>query len=62
MKMLLEQFLIKKMNLNGCLIETEKLIKDGKIENSNWAELSIPEIDYNSISYFSAPKKENIKV
>ena len=33
-----------------------------KMKNPKWAELSIPEIDYNAISYFSAPKKRNIKV
>ena len=31
-----------------------------KMKTPNWAELSIPEIDYNSISYFSAPKKKRI--
>ena len=32
-----------------------------KMKTPNWAELSIPEIDYNSISYFSAPKKREYK-
>jgi len=29
-----------------------------KMDEPNWAELKIPRIDYNSISYFSAPKKK----
>ena len=32
-----------------------------KMKNPKWAELSIPEIDYNAISYFSAPKKKEYK-
>ena len=31
-----------------------------KMKTPKWAELNIPEIDYNSISYFSAPKKKRI--
>ena len=31
-----------------------------KMDEPNWAELKIPRIDYNSISYFSAPKKKKI--
>ena len=29
-----------------------------KMEEPNWAELNIPKIDYDSISYFSSPKKK----
>ena len=29
-----------------------------KMKEPNWAELNIPKIDYDSISYFSSPKKE----
>ncbi len=29
-----------------------------KMDSPKWAELSIPDIDYNSISYFSEPKKK----
>ena len=32
-----------------------------KMNSPKWAELTIPEIDYNSISYFSAPKKKTYK-
>ena len=32
-----------------------------KMENPKWAELNLPEIDYNAISYFSAPKKKTYK-
>ena len=32
-----------------------------KMKSPNWAELNIPEIDYNAISYFSAPKKKEYK-
>ena len=31
-----------------------------KMKAPKWSELTIPEIDYNSISYFSAPKKERV--
>ena len=31
-----------------------------KMDEPNWAELKIPRIDYNSISYFSAPKKKKL--
>ena len=32
-----------------------------KMKNPKWAELKLPEIDYNAISYFSAPKKKTYK-
>jgi len=32
-----------------------------KMKAPKWSELTIPEIDYNSISYFSAPKKKEYK-
>ena len=32
-----------------------------KMNTPKWAQLNIPEIDYNSISYFSAPKKKEYK-
>ena len=32
-----------------------------KMKNPKWAELNLPEIDYNAISYFSAPKKKTYK-
>ena len=32
-----------------------------KMKSPKWSELTIPEIDYNSISYFSAPKKKEYK-
>ncbi len=32
-----------------------------KMKSPKWAELNIPEIDYNAISYFSAPKKKTYK-
>ena len=32
-----------------------------KMKTPKWAELNFPEIDYNSISYFSAPKKKTYK-
>ena len=31
-----------------------------KMKPPEWAELNIPEINYNEISYFSAPKKKKI--
>ena len=31
-----------------------------KMSSPKWAELNLPEIDYNAISYFSAPKKKNL--
>ena len=32
----------------------------GKMEKPSWAKVSYPEIDYQSISYFSAPKKKQL--
>jgi len=32
-----------------------------KMKSPKWAELNIPEINYNAISYFSAPKKKTYK-
>ena len=32
-----------------------------KMDKPEWAELNIPDIDYDSISYFSAPKKKEYK-
>ena len=32
-----------------------------KMSSPKWAELNLPEIDYNAISYFSAPKKKTYK-
>ena len=32
-----------------------------KMKSPKWAELNFPEIDYNAISYFSAPKKKTYK-
>ena len=32
-----------------------------KMTSPKWAELKLPEIDYNAISYFSAPKKKTYK-
>ena len=34
----------------------------GKMEKPSWAKVSYPEIDYQSISYFSAPKKNSLIV
>ena len=31
------------------------------MKSPNWAELNVPEIDYDAISYFSAPKKKTYK-
>ena len=33
------------------------------MEEPNWAKIKYPKIDYDSISYYSAPKKKkNLKV
>ena len=32
------------------------------LKDPNWAKIKYPEIDYQSISYFSAPKKKKLMV